>query len=269
MLSQANDFYQESEYIYSILENLSNNDFRKVTQFKSWTFNTIIRHLHVWNYASYLSLEGEDNWKKFREKLNFFFSNNKTLKDFEEDIVLPHIKDKELLMLWKEFYLKLTETFKFEEPKKRVKWVGPDMSVLSSISARHMETWAHGQAIFDILGIERINHDRIYNIVIIGNNTFNWAFKINNKEIPSEPPYLKLYSPSGKVWEFNNSNNINKIEGKAEEFCQVVTQVRNIKDVHLKLLGPISNQWMQIAQCFAGKASKPPVPGLRKVMLNK
>ena len=81
---------------------------------------------------------------------------SQTLKDFEEDIVLPHIKNKELLMLWKEFYLKLTEKFKFEEPKKRVKWVGPDMSVLSSISARHMETWAHGQAIFDILGIERI-----------------------------------------------------------------------------------------------------------------
>ena len=90
MLSQANDFYQESEYIYSILENLSNNDFRKVTQFKSWTFNTIIRHLHVWNYASYLSLEGEDNWKKFREKLNFFFSKNKTLKDFEKKLIIPN-----------------------------------------------------------------------------------------------------------------------------------------------------------------------------------
>ena len=41
------------------------------------------------------------------------------------------------------------------------------MSVISSISARHMETWAHGQAIF-VLGIRRKNEDRILNIVIIG-----------------------------------------------------------------------------------------------------
>ena len=55
---------------------------------------------------------------------------------------------------WKSLYLVITDKFKGEDPKKRVKWIGPDMSVISSISARHMETWAHGQAIFDSLGIK-------------------------------------------------------------------------------------------------------------------
>ena len=59
------------------------------------------------------------------------------------------------------------------------------------------------------------------------------------------------------------------IKGIATDFCQVVTQVRNIKDVHLKLLGPISNQWMQIAQCFAGGAETPPKPGTRKKLIKK
>ena len=66
------------------------------------------------------------------------------------------------------------------------------MSVISSISARHMETWAHGQAIFDSLGIRRKNEDRILNIVIIGNNTFNWSYKVNKLDIPKQTPYLKL-----------------------------------------------------------------------------
>ena len=87
---------------------------------------------------------------------------------------------------------------------------------------------------------------------------------MNNIEIPAEKPYLKLISPSGKVWEFNDSSNKDKIEGLAEEFCQVVTQVRNIKDVNLKLSGKISTEWMSIAQCFAGAAEQPPKPGLRK-----
>ena len=44
------------------------------------------------------------------------------------------------------------------------------------------------------------------------------------------------------------------------------TQVRNIKDVNLKLSGKISTEWMSIAQCFAGKASSPPLPGTRKLI---
>ena len=133
------------------------------------------------------------------------------------------------------------------------------MSVISSISARHMETWAHSQAIMTQWKI-RNNKDRILNIVIIGNNTFEWTYKVNN-ENTNEKPYLKLISPSGK---FGNlmTLQIKRIEGLAEEFCQVVTQVRNIKDVNLKLSGKISTEWMSIAQCFAGKASSPPLPGL-------
>ena len=132
-----------------------------------------------------------------------------------------------------------------------------------------METWAHGQAIFDELGLIRKNEDRILNIVIIGKNTFNWSFKVNNLDIPEEIPYLKLISPSRKLWEFHNQSNINYIEGLAEEFCQVVTQVRNIQDVNLKVHGNISKEWMSIAQCFAGKAEKPPQKGTRKIRLDR
>ena len=165
-------------------------------------------------------------------------------------------------------YLVITDKFKSEDPQKRVKWIGPDMSVISSISARHMETWAHGQAIFDSLGIRRKNEDRILNIVIIGNNTFNWSYKVNKLDVPKQAPYLQLTSPpSGELWEFNNKQNTNYIEGKAEEFCQVVTQVRNIQDVNLAVKGSISEKWMSIAQCFAGKAQSPPKPGTRRINL--
>ena len=44
----------------------------------------------------------------------------------------------------------------------------------------------------------------------------------------------------------------------------MVTQVRNIDDVNLNVKGEIANEWMSIAQCFAGAAEQPPKPGLRK-----
>ena len=264
MLKQANHFYKESKNLYKVLKKLHDSDFEKKTLFKQWSFNAIIRHLHVWNYAAYLSLKDTLDWIEFSRKVNNFFSGNKQIKEFEKEI-LGDLKGTELLKTWKEFFNKLSESFKHQNPKRRVKWVGPDMSVISSISARHMETWAHGQAIFDALGLTRKNTDSILNIVIIGNNTFKWTYNVNRIDVPDKIPYLKLISPSGKIWKFNEFQKNNRIEGKAEEFCQVVTQVRNFKDLNLNIVGPIANHWMSIAQCFAGKPEKPPSPGSRVV----
>ena len=265
MLKQAIDFFEESKNIHELLSNISENSLDTKTQFKNWSFNDIIRHLHVWNIASCKSLKGDEKWENFNSILQSFFKEGKKLTDFEK-FITNNLNGKNLLNIWENTFKNVSEEFKKELPKKRVKWVGPDMSVISSISARHMETWAHSQAIYDSLGIVRNNKDRILNIVIIGNNTFEWTYKVNNREIPIKKPYLNLISPSGKVWEFNDSSNKDKIEGLAEEFCQVVTQVRNIKDVNLKLSGNTSTEWMSIAQCFAGKASSPPLPGTRKLI---
>ena len=58
MLKQAEDFYEESKDIHYILKNISEDRLNTRTQFKSWSFTDIIRHLHVWNIAAYTSLKG-------------------------------------------------------------------------------------------------------------------------------------------------------------------------------------------------------------------
>jgi hypothetical protein len=54
------------------------------------------------------------------------------------------------------------------------------------------------------------------------------------------------------------------LEGRATEFCQVVTQCRNIADTSLKVSGDVARQWMAVAQCFAGPPQDPPAPGVRR-----
>ena len=265
-LQQAYDFRDECNAVYSILENLKEQDYEMPTQFKGWTFNNVIGHLHVWNYAADISLKDGDEWKNFANSALQALGNGSSMNEFEQTIT-KGIQGPELLSMWKEYYTDMTERFAVADPKKRVKWMGPDMSVRSSISARHMETWAHAQELYDSLGLDRINEDRIKNIVIIGNNTFKWCFTVHKKSLPSIRPYLKLISPSGEIWEYNEFSEEHKIEGLAEEFCQVVTQVRNIKDVNLKLTGSIAEEWMSVAQCFAGGAELPPKPGTRKKII--
>ncbi len=146
---------------------------------------------------------------------------------------------------------------------KRLKWGGPDMSARSCISARLMETWAHGQEIYDQLGVVRKNQDRIRNIVILGINTYGWTYAVREETAPEPKPYVNLTAPSGEEWTFNDPSADDLIEGAAEDFCQVVTQVRNIADTSLRVIGPNATDWMSKAQCFAGAAQPPPAPGTR------
>ena len=137
------------------------------------------------------------------------------------------------------------------------------MSALSSITARQMETWAHGQEVFDALGAERVNADRIKNICHLGVLTFSWTFKNRQMSAPEPVPFVNLTSPSRENWEWNDNQSKSSIRGDAVEFAQVVTQVRNIQDTSLVVIGHSADQWMSLAQCFAGAPINPPTKGSR------
>jgi hypothetical protein len=51
------------------------------------------------------------------------------------------------------------------------------------------------------------------------------------------------------------------VRGSALDFCLVVTQRRHVLDTGLELQGAAAQEWMSIAQCFAGPAAAGPPPG--------
>ena len=165
--------------------------------------------------------------------------------------------------MWHEGIEKVAGDFAAADPKQRLKWAGPDMSATSSITARLMETWAHGQEIYDHLGVERINTDAIKNIAYLGVNTFGYTYMVHQLPIPDTKPYVKLTGPSAAIWEWNEPSATDFVEGDAGDFCLVVTQARNVAETDLKVVGEVATQWMSIAQCFAGPAETPPPPGTR------
>ncbi len=267
MIQQAIDFREESEALYQLIDPLRDEEYERKTQFKGWTIHDVIGHLHLWNWAADLSLTDADAFGAFFKKIVDKLLSVGWRKAEEE--WLNGLRNRELLDTWRQYYLEMSERFAGADPKQRVPWAGPDMSVRSSISARFMETWAHGQAVYDLMGVVRINSDRIKNIAVLGANTFDWTFTVHGMEVPGPMPYLRLTAPSSERWAWGDPSIENRIEGSAEEFCQVVTQVRNIGDTTLVVKGDTANQWMAIAQCFAGPPEQPPPAGTRfPVMLN-
>ncbi|MFN3749067.1 MAG: TIGR03084 family metal-binding protein [Sphingorhabdus sp.] len=258
-MQQAQDFRDESEAIHALLSPLSDADFAKPTLFKGWTIDEVLRHLHVWNIAADLALSDAEAFRAFLGQMAAGIRGGH-LPDFEKQY-LEGLSGTQLRDAWISQVRAMTPRFASADPKMRVLWVGPDMSVISSITARLMESWAHAQAVYDALGVERVDADRIGNIVRLGVNTYGWTFKNRKEEPPGPMPRLKLTAPSGAVWEYGEGEDL--IEGSASEFCQVVTQCRNIGDTSLKVSGPVATRWMAIAQCFAGPPQDPPPVGAR------
>ena len=208
---------------------------------------------------AYLQLADED---QLVHHLKTMASAGKSMRAYESE-VLAGLDGFALVAEWEKQFEETADRFASADPKARLQWAGPDMSARSSITARLMETWAHGQEVYDHLGALRKNEDRIGNIVMLGVNTFGWTYATRREQPPGAMPYLVLTAPSGAVWTHGTESDAERIEGRAEEFCQVVTQTRNIADTSLKVTGPVATDWMAKAQCFAGPPATPPPPGSR------
>lgn len=260
---EALDFQQESQALAEHLSALTDADLATATAFKQWTLNDIIAHLHFFNQMAHYSLVDETRFADEMKKLYERMAGGQSMVQATNEL-LDGLHGHSLLEAWQQTISEMTPQWIDADPRQRLKWVGPTMSVRSSISARLMETWAHGQAAYDLMGIERINTDRIRSVVVMGINTFGWTFKNRDEPVPASPPRVVLQAPSGTQWLFHeDASQTDSIKGSAEAFCQVVTQVRHASDTDLVVSGPTASAWMSKAQCFAGKPNDPPAPGTR------
>jgi len=268
-MQQAQDFSDECEALITVLEaHLLERDqelFRTVTQFKNWTINDVIGHLHMFNVAARIILEDGAAFDSFYKPVAQALSQGRSMLEAQY-VWLDGLSDHSLFEAWKEECARTAKVYGQADPSERVKWAGPDMSARSSITARQMETWAHGQEIFDCLSATRAESDRIKNIAHLGVNTFGWTFINRGLDIPEPAPHVVLVSPSGATWTWNEDQADNRVEGSATEFCQVVAQTRNLRDTNIKTRGKTAETWMTIAQCFAGPAENPPPPGTRHIV---
>lgn len=171
----------------------------------------------------------------------------------------------EVLATWRTGREALAAAVRTADPSVRVPWFGPPMSPASFVTARLMETWAHGQDVVDALGQTRPATARLRAVAEIGVRARPFSYVVHGLALPERPTRVELRSPGGEQWTWGPEDAEDVVRGDALDFCLLVTQRRHRDDVDLEVTGTAAEEWIGIAQAFAGPAGagRQPVRGDR------
>ena len=142
-----------------------------------------------------------------------------------------------------------------------IPWEGPSMKPRSFLTARLMETFAHGQDIRDAVGVPAADTARLRHVAFLGVITRLFSYRVRGLEPPTDDVRVVLASPEGGVLSWGPAESNDSVTGAVLDFCLVVSQRRHYRDTRLDVQGQQATQWMQIAQAFAGRPTMGPPPG--------
>jgi uncharacterized protein (TIGR03084 family) len=246
----VDDLVAESAALHAVLERLRPSQWSLPTFAAGWTVGDQVSHLAYFDEATRQSLADP---AQFRREADVLTSGG---DGFPDRIAAQHRgrPGADLLSWFCDARAALVVAYRAVDPGCRLPWYGPDMSPASSVTARLMETWAHGQDILDALHIDRSPTARLRHIADLGIRAAPYSHAVNRLPPPKVPIRVELSAPDGDVWTWGPPDARDRVVGSAMDFCLVVTQRRHRADSDLIVTGPTAQQWVAIAQAFAGPA---------------
>lgn len=247
----AADLKDEQDVLDGIVASIGEADWLTPTASAGWAVRDQIGHLTYFDGTASLAITDPS---AFNASLEGLLNSTGGLDDATLNRDLDPAA---LLEQWRANRRLLNAAGGQLQDSDRIPWYGPSMGAKSFLTARLMETWAHGQDVVDALGAERPATDRLGHIVRLGFITRGWTYANRGETAPSAGVRVELTAPSGVVWLHGDDAEENVVRGSALDFCLVTTQRRHVDDTDLEVTGDAARDWMLKAQAFAG----PPTDG--------
>ncbi len=169
----------------------------------------------------------------------------------------------QLVDWWRAARQRLQDALRPLDARTRLPWAGPPMSARSFATARLMECWSHGLDALDGAGVEPIHSDRLQHIAHLGFITRSFAYQTRGLEPNTDPLRVELALPSGADWVRGDEGAANVISGSAVDFCRVATQRIHYRDTELSFTPGAAEEFLQVAQAFAGPPGEGRAPQRR------
>ena len=251
------DLKAESDQLWSAVSGLDDDGWRTGTPAPGWSVATQVAHL-LWTdevaavAAAAASPGGADAW----DALVLAAIADPTGYIDQQAIEVARLSPQALLARWGKAREALPAALRAVPPGQKLPWFGPPMSPASMATARFMETWAHALDVYDALGVAPERSDRVRHVAHLGVRTRSFAYSVQGLPAPGEELRVDLVSPSGERWSWGPEDAAPKVTGSAWDFCQLVTQRVHRDDTDLVASGADAEQWLTIAQAFAGPAGQ-------------
>lgn len=223
----------------------------------SWSIRDQITHLAFFDDAALLSAAAPERFTS--ELVADLLSGHVTPDSVARDH--QHLPGTAVLAWFDRARNTLSDTFAVLDPARRVPWFGPSMSAASSLTARLMETWAHGQDVADALLTTRTPTARLRHVVHIGVGARAFSYLAHDREVNTHPVRVELTAPDGSAWTWGPADASDSVTGSALDFALLVTQRRHRDDTTLVARGAVADEWLSIAQSFAGPPGAGRAPG--------
>jgi uncharacterized protein (TIGR03084 family) len=246
----VDDLVAESAALDVVLDGLLPAQWSLPTPAAGWTVRDQVSHLAYFDGATLQSLVDPE---RFRQDADALKAGGDNISDCIAAAYHSHAWA-DLLSWFRAARAALVSAYRTVDAGRRLPWYGPDMTPASSVSARLMETWAHGQDIVDAIGADRVATRRLRHVADLGIRAMPYSYAVNHLVAPADPIRVELNAPEGDQWSWGSADAVNRVSGDALDFCLVVTQRRHPDDTAIVVTGPIAQQWISVAQAFAGPA---------------
>ncbi|MFJ1594412.1 TIGR03084 family metal-binding protein [Kitasatospora albolonga] len=250
----VDDLREESGELDSLVEPLEPGRWREQTPAEGWTVAHQIAHLAWTDEVALLAATDPD---RFGGEVGKAFAAPESFVDEAAGALVAAHGPGALLARWREGRQRLDQVLRDAPAGTRIPWYGPPMSVASMATARLMETWAHGQDIADALGVTRTPTARLRHVARIGVRARNYAYAARGIDPPQDEFRVELRAPDGELIAYGPEGAAQRVTGPLLDFCLLVTQRAHRADLAVTAEGREADQWLGIAQAFAG----PPGPG--------
>jgi uncharacterized protein (TIGR03084 family) len=246
----VDDLVAETAVLHGALDGLRPEQWSLATPAAGWSVGDHVSHLAYFDGTTLQSLLDPEQFRLDAAALRAGGD------DFSDRIAAEYrnLPGEALLAWFRAARAALVDGYHAVDPRRRLPWYGPDMTPASSVTARLMATWAHGQDIVDAVGTSLVASARLRHVADLGIRAMPYSYAINDRPVPTEPITVELAAPDGAAWIWGSADAANRVEGNALDFCRVVTQRRHPDDTGLVVTGPVAQQWISIAQAFAGPA---------------
>ena len=253
----AADLRAETALIVAMIDPLTEEQWRTPTPAPGWTIADQVAHLAFFDDMATLAATDPDAFREQMRKAELDPAGvvDRAVREQRDrsadDVYAWFVQSREALVV----------AFASLPEGARVPWYGPEMSATSKLTARVMETWAHGYDIADALHVAKPPTRALRNVAHIGVRTMANSFRTVGLAVPELPVFVVLTASDGTEWTWGSADAADSIRGNAVEFCLVATQRRHIDDTSLDMEGLVAQQWMRIAQAFAGPPGAGREPG--------